>query len=384
MAHAPLQSRNNVLTVSGGAADMGTRTEADERQRRQLLSAVTGTNGRGTDVRSIVAAANVSISTLYRHYPTKRELFRAAVEETLAPWREQVEQLLAQPCTGIEQALQRFYLAIIERKRAEPDRFARLWDDPTDLDRVLLTEVRTYHGEVVYRLLRDCGRELDDAHAELLAARAGGAARACDDDPGAAASARRRPGAGRPHEPCGARRARPAAGLNRKEEPCPTTRSPSRSTPTPSARCATRSGRGSHTSPPTASSSPPTRATSTAATRPPRRRSPCSPPPLAGCFMTQLRAFSKRLDVPLHDLHVTGRARWIAHLDGPRKPYTTEPLGFELDVAVDSDADDDALVRLAEAAKKGCFIEQTLSRGNEIRHRLLRGDRVIELEGVRT
>ena len=108
-----------------------------------------------------------------------------------------------------------------------------------------------------------------------------------------------------------------------------------------------------------------------------------APPPLAlftgaltACLMTQMRAFAKRLDVQLDDLAVTGRARWRLHADG-NAPYTTEPDGFDFDVHVTSPASDDQLLRLLAAAKKGCFIEQTLVRPNVLEHRLHVGGRRI-------
>lgn len=100
-----------------------------------------------------------------------------------------------------------------------------------------------------------------------------------------------------------------------------------------------------------------------------------APPPLAlfvggltGCLMTQIRAFAKRLNVPLADLRVEVRVRW----DWQPKPpvYETAPRSFEVDIFIDSDAPMDRQQDLVAAARKGCFIEQTLGRANTIRHRL--------------
>lgn len=52
----------------------------------------------------------------------------------------------------------------------------------------------------------------------------------------------------------------------------------------------------------------------------------------------------------------------------------TGAVAFDLDVEMDSSADAAELFRLLEAAKKGCFIEQTLSRGLQIGHRLKIGE----------
>lgn len=99
-----------------------------------------------------------------------------------------------------------------------------------------------------------------------------------------------------------------------------------------------------------------------------------APPPLAlfvggltGCIMTQLRAFAKRLDVKLDDLHVDVRVIWNWQKTG--KTYETAPESFEIDIDIDSPSDEAAILTLIEAAKKGCFIEQTLAQPNTVKHR---------------
>lgn len=99
-----------------------------------------------------------------------------------------------------------------------------------------------------------------------------------------------------------------------------------------------------------------------------------APPPLAlfvggltGCIMTQIRAFSKRLGVELNDLHVDVRVIWNWEKTG--RTYETAPESFEIDIDIDSPNEETAILELIEAAKKGCFIEQTLSRPNTVKHR---------------
>ena len=100
-----------------------------------------------------------------------------------------------------------------------------------------------------------------------------------------------------------------------------------------------------------------------------------APPPLAlfvggltGCLMTQIRAFARRLEVPLDDLRVETRVVWQWT---PVPPvYETAPQSFEIDIFIDSAAPLDRQQALVAAAKKGCFIEQTLGQANTIRHRL--------------
>ncbi len=104
-----------------------------------------------------------------------------------------------------------------------------------------------------------------------------------------------------------------------------------------------------------------------------------APPPLAlftaaltGCLMTQIRAFAKRLKIELTGLEVGARLHWKGEQMG-NDPYVTVPVAFSLDVEVDSSASEDDLRRLIAAAKKGCFIEQTLAEGIVVGHRLKLG-----------
>lgn len=89
---------------------------------------------------------------------------------------------------------------------------------------------------------------------------------------------------------------------------------------------------------------------------------------LTGCLMTQIRAFAKRLKVPLNDLQVDTQIEWDWAMKG--RTYETAPKSFKIDVLIDSDAPIEKQLELVEAAKKGCFIEQTLGQKNLIQHRL--------------
>ena len=107
-----------------------------------------------------------------------------------------------------------------------------------------------------------------------------------------------------------------------------------------------------------------------------------APPPLAhftaaltGCLMTQIRAFAMRLGTRIRGVEVRARL----HLRGEQEGdgcHVTAPVGFDLDVEIDSDAGEEALRRLLDAARRGCFIEPTLAQGLTVGHRLkIGGDR---------
>ena len=85
-----------------------------------------------------------------------------------------------------------------------------------------------------------------------------------------------------------------------------------------------------------------------------------APPPLAhfiasltGCLMTQLRAFSRRLGVPIDDLTVETAIEWDWARAG--RVYETAPKSFAIDVAVDSSAPDEAGGRADPRRQAGLF-----------------------------
>ena len=101
-----------------------------------------------------------------------------------------------------------------------------------------------------------------------------------------------------------------------------------------------------------------------------------APPPLAlftaaltGCLMTQIRAFAKRMKIEIRGVEVGARLHWRGEQEG-NDPYVTQPVGFDLDVDIDSDASTEELHALLDCARKGCFIEQTLAQGLTVGHRL--------------
>jgi uncharacterized OsmC-like protein len=100
-----------------------------------------------------------------------------------------------------------------------------------------------------------------------------------------------------------------------------------------------------------------------------------APPPLAlfiggltGCIMTQLRAFAKRMNVEINDLQVDCKIVWQwTPKDGI---YETAPKSFDMEITIDSPSPIEEQLALVQAARKGCFVEQTLGQSNKITHRL--------------
>ena len=100
---------------------------------------------------------------------------------------------------------------------------------------------------------------------------------------------------------------------------------------------------------------------------------------LITCLMTQIRAFSKRLEIKLEGVDVQGTIKWKATSEG-RNPYEASPVNFLLDVDMDSDASLEDQTRLLEAAKKGCFIEATLANLIPVNHRIKQGEDFVEVD----
>lgn len=101
-----------------------------------------------------------------------------------------------------------------------------------------------------------------------------------------------------------------------------------------------------------------------------------APPPLglfaaalAGCLMTQIRSFAKNLKIPVAGVRMDTSCKWKGELSKDRT-YSGSPVGFHLDIDVDSSAPTEDITRLIALAKQGCFIEQTLAQPNNVTHRL--------------
>lgn len=93
---------------------------------------------------------------------------------------------------------------------------------------------------------------------------------------------------------------------------------------------------------------------------------------LTACVMTQIRAFSKRLGIPVGGFRVKTRCHWQAEQIG-NAPYRGAPVAFTMDVDIQGDASESDKRRLLAAAQQGCFVEQSLKPGI-VQHRLKIGE----------
>ena len=93
--------------------------------------------------------------------------------------------------------------------------------------------------------------------------------------------------------------------------------------------------------------------------------------------MTQIRAFSRRLGIPVSEFQVNARCHWEARQHG-NAPYESAPIAFTLDIDLGEQASVEDRRRLIEAAAKGCFIEQSMKPGI-VKHRLKCGDRWVDV-----
>jgi uncharacterized OsmC-like protein len=97
---------------------------------------------------------------------------------------------------------------------------------------------------------------------------------------------------------------------------------------------------------------------------------------LTACVMTQIRAFSKRLGVPVEKFTVNTRCHWKAQQTG-NEPYVSSPVAFTVDVDMQGDVSDADKLRVLAAAEKGCFVEQSLKPGL-VKHPIKSGDSWID------
>ncbi|MBO6784352.1 MAG: OsmC family protein [Alphaproteobacteria bacterium] len=91
------------------------------------------------------------------------------------------------------------------------------------------------------------------------------------------------------------------------------------------------------------------------------------------CLMTQMKASAKRLRVPLEGVRMGASFHWRIEQSG-RDPYSSVPVGFDIDIEVDSEAPLEDVKNLIEWAKKGCFAEQALALPCPVGHRLKVGE----------
>lgn len=102
-----------------------------------------------------------------------------------------------------------------------------------------------------------------------------------------------------------------------------------------------------------------------------------APPPLAmfvaslaGCLSTQIRAFAKRMHVDVTSVQVSGTCRWVALTAGRGEPYRSESRGIELRIVLSGDHSTHEAHQLIDAAKEGCFVEQSVAGATKIEHLL--------------
>lgn len=98
---------------------------------------------------------------------------------------------------------------------------------------------------------------------------------------------------------------------------------------------------------------------------------------LTACVMTQLRAFAKRLNLPLEQIAVNTRCHWQCQQRGTA-PYESAPVAFTMDIELGGNLSEPDKRRLVAAAEKGCFIEQSLKPGI-VKHRLKLGEVWVDL-----
>lgn len=96
------------------------------------------------------------------------------------------------------------------------------------------------------------------------------------------------------------------------------------------------------------------------------------------CLMTQMKASAKRLRIPIGDISMSASFHWRIEQSG-RDPYSSVPVGFDIDIEMNGDTPVEDLKTVIEWAKKGCFAEQALALPCPVGHRLKVGEDWIDV-----
>ncbi|GAB4254011.1 MULTISPECIES: TetR/AcrR family transcriptional regulator [Deferrisoma] len=74
----------------------------------------------GAQMAEIAREAGMGVGTLYKHFPSKEDLFRAMVDRFLTGVFEATEKVLSDPAARLPDALEAYARAAVERVVAEP------------------------------------------------------------------------------------------------------------------------------------------------------------------------------------------------------------------------------------------------------------------------
>ncbi|RMG90007.1 MAG: TetR/AcrR family transcriptional regulator [Candidatus Dadabacteria bacterium] len=74
----------------------------------------------GAQMAEIAREAGMGVGTLYKHFPSKEDLFRAMVDRFLTGVFEATEKVLSDPAARLPDALEAYARAAVERVAAEP------------------------------------------------------------------------------------------------------------------------------------------------------------------------------------------------------------------------------------------------------------------------
>ena len=149
---------------------MSKRAARDEAQRRRALDAVTSVVEAGSlDMRSVAAQANISVSTLYRHFGSKDGLHEESLCSQLEVWRNVVATHLRESSDQpADVVLTNFYLMIIRRKRQQSQTHLLIWAENSPAGRRYMDDIYAIHGEVVNNLLQRMGLRMSHSLAEVM------------------------------------------------------------------------------------------------------------------------------------------------------------------------------------------------------------------------
>ncbi len=156
-------------TGATGSASVARMTKRD--RRAQLLEVAEnsfGTAGyHATSMNDLAAAAGITKPVLYRHFPSKRELYLAVLDDCCARLLNEIVKATADAPTPHEQ-VSRGFLAYFTFVVHHQPAFTVLFTDAAGVDAELHEPVRALKASIATTIATLIHADIDDAHRRML------------------------------------------------------------------------------------------------------------------------------------------------------------------------------------------------------------------------
>ena len=159
------------MPVFVGTAAVAVSRMTKENRRAQLLEVAEnsfGTAGyHATSMNDVAAAAGITKPVLYRHFPSKRDLYLAVLDDCCARLLTEIVKATADAATPHEQ-VSRGFLAYFTFVVDHQPAFTVLFTDAAGVDAELHEPVRALKASIATTIAALIHADIDDAHRRLL------------------------------------------------------------------------------------------------------------------------------------------------------------------------------------------------------------------------